>query len=188
MGLQPSMSKRLILNEFIFLIASLTLFLWRAPSCKKPGPHTTQSSTLNVLRNLTILFPKSHANNSAARAHCSNQYNFITVSYPQKAVFVAIYDLAKMFFLTIWVERRHTLNLWSLIMDAKFMVLTSVSLSLTDDGVPSHSHNSIGSTVWSLLLFLARQAVFFLLVFSVCSIGCERSLSSRSVSKLKENC
>ena len=42
-------------------------------------------------------------------------------------------------------------------MDGKITVLTSVSLSLTVDDVLSHSHNPIGSTVWLLLLFLARE-------------------------------
>ena len=81
-------------------------------------------------------------------------------------------------FFSICMERRHTPKLWSQIMDGKFMVLTSVSLSLTDDDLTSHSYNPTGSTVWLLLLFLAREGVFFLLVFPVCGIGCERSVSS----------
>ena len=63
-------------------------------------------------------------------------------------------------------------------MDEKIMVLTAVSLSLTDDGVPSHSHYVIGAKLWLLLLFLAREGVFFLLVVPMCSIDCEQSSSS----------
>ena len=62
-------------------------------------------------------------------------------------------------------------------MDGKIMVLTSVSLTLTNDGVPSHSHHVIGAKLWLLLLFLARAGVFFLLVIPMCGIGWERSSS-----------
>ena len=50
-------------------------------------------------------------------------------------------------FFTICMERRHTPKLWSQIMDGKIMVRTSVSLSLTDDDLLSHSHNRIDATV-----------------------------------------
>ena len=58
--------------------------------------------------------------------------------------------------------RTYTHELWLLIMGGKIMVMTSVSLSLTGDDVPSHSHNTIGSKLWLLLLFLARVGVFSL--------------------------
>ena len=75
----PSLKKKLFL--FIHFSHRFThCILSRAPYCRKPGPHTTQSSSFNVLRNLLILASKSLAKNAATRAHSSNQY-LIIVDY-----------------------------------------------------------------------------------------------------------
>ena len=55
------------------------IFNRRSSSPRQCGCLTSSQFTLNILRNLLILLPKSQAKNAMASAHSSNESNFIIV-------------------------------------------------------------------------------------------------------------